>query len=88
METITRNVSDLKHNERRTYETLLGHSLRENQQIVIQVVTPSESAEEKVSSASTGQLPDWCHVYDGLTDDEIVELEDVILRRADLARPS
>ncbi len=88
METITRNVSDLEGDERRTYETLLGHSLHENQQIVIQVVTPEPSPEEKPASESVRLLPDWCNVYDGLSDDEIAELEDLILRRADLTRPS
>lgn len=32
------------------------------------------------------QLPAWCDVYDGLTDDEIADLENVILQRADLTR--
>lgn len=88
METITRNVSDLEGEERRKYETLLGHSLRENQQIVIQVVTPGDSLAAEVPSETNKSLPEWCNVYEGLSDDEITELEDVILRRADLSRPS
>jgi predicted DNA-binding antitoxin AbrB/MazE fold protein len=33
-------------------------------------------------------LPAWCNVYEGLSDDEVADLEKVILQRADLTRPS
>ena len=32
-------------------------------------------------------LPDWCNVYDGLSDEEIEDLENTILNRADLTWP-
>ena len=35
-----------------------------------------------------GKLPEWCNVYEGLTDEEIADLEKTILTRADLSRPS
>lgn len=34
------------------------------------------------------ELPEWCNVYDGLTDQQLEEMEAVILERADLSRPS
>jgi hypothetical protein len=84
MEKITRNVRDLKQDERRVYEAALGERLRENQQLILQVVTPHEqtSTEEARSGAVTAQLPDWCNVYEGLSDEEIAEIEDVILDRS------
>lgn len=33
-------------------------------------------------------LPDWCNVYEGLSDEEIADLQRIILQRADLSRPS
>lgn len=33
-------------------------------------------------------LPEWCNVYAGLSDEEIAELEETILTRADLTRSS
>ena len=32
-------------------------------------------------------LPDWCNVYEGLSDEEIAEIERIALTRADLTRP-
>ncbi len=32
------------------------------------------------------QLPEWCDVYDGLSDEEIERLERAISRRLDLTR--
>jgi len=46
------------------------------------------SVEQTPSAArGGGSLPDWCNVYDGLTDDEIEDVEAVILNRSDLSRP-
>ena len=33
------------------------------------------------------QLPDWCNVYDGLSDDEIAEVEAIALDRSRFIRP-
>ena len=84
MEKITRNVRDLKQDERRVYEAALGERLRENQQLILQVVTPHEPTptEEASPGAATDHLPDWCNVYEGLSDEEIAEIEDVILDRS------
>ncbi|MEA1952665.1 MAG: hypothetical protein U9N87_14890 [Planctomycetota bacterium] len=87
MESITRNVREIASDERRVYEAAVGHALQENQQVVIQVVTLPESHSQdpsgksaKSTSEATAKLPDWCNVYDGLTDDEIAEVEQVVLK--------
>jgi hypothetical protein len=33
---------------------------------------------------SIDELPPWCNVYDGLTDDEIADVESAILERPNL----
>jgi hypothetical protein len=84
---ITRNVRDLKDNERQVYEAALGEKLCENQQIVLEVVpaapnvTPEAGAGSSEARQPASQLPEWCNVYDGLSQDEIAELENVILDR-------
>jgi hypothetical protein len=40
MESITRNVKEIDAEQRRTLEQVIGHELRDNQQIVIRIVTP------------------------------------------------
>lgn len=91
MEKITRNVRDLDSTERRVYESALGHELRANQQIIVQVITLGELPDESASGATNqtaGKLPDWCDVYEGLPDEQIAEIEQTVLQRADLNRPS
>jgi hypothetical protein len=90
MDKITRNVRDLKQDERRVYEAALGERLRENQQVVLQVVTPTEPkpAEGAPLTTATAQLPDWCNIYEGLSDEEIAEIEEVILDRSGWNRNS
>jgi hypothetical protein len=89
MESITRNVRDIPSDELRLYETVLGAKLRENQQVIIQVISVGDQMREAVSSpekegdrASPGvTLPDWCNVYEGLSDEEISDIETVVLDR-------
>jgi hypothetical protein len=88
METIIRNVCDLPQNERSAAEQLIGHSLRENQKLVIQVVNVDLADGRSANGTGEGKLPDWCNVYEGLTDEQIADLEKAILTRADLSRPS
>lgn len=88
MATFIHNVRDLNSNERSAVEQLVGHALRENQQLVIQVVSLEVGTEEPVTGTGEDRLPDWCNVYEGLTDDQIAELEKAISRRLDLTRPT
>ncbi len=91
MESIIRNVRDIEHGERKVLEHLVGRQLQENQQLIISVVVlGSESGEgaQATEPAPSDQLPDWCNVYEGLTEKEIDELESIILQRANLTRPS
>jgi hypothetical protein len=36
--------------------------------------------------ATSGKLPAWCNVYEGLTDWQVADLEKIVLTRADLTR--
>lgn len=83
METVVHNIRDLSDNKRTAAEQLVGHSLRENQQLVIQVVNVDLASKQPVSDTGQGALPDWCNVYDGLTDAEIAEIEKSIVRSHD-----
>lgn len=99
METITRNVGDLTRTERQTYETLLGHELRTGQKVIIQLMDVNAGEQEaKVSvdqapadaaaknDASQAKLPDWCAVFEGLSDQEVGEVEKSILSRCTSTR--
>lgn len=92
METIIRNVRDLASDERRFYEQTLGHSLADDQQIIIQVTSAvtagSLPPDDRVQVGGVGALPAWCNVFEGLSDDEIAEVERIALQRSDMSRPS
>ncbi len=93
METVIRNVDEIDAHDREALEHVLGHALRENQQVVVRVVNLSGQPEPvtvPVPHRANGspELPEWCNVYDGLWDDEIADMEKTILQRADLSRPS
>lgn len=88
MDTIIRNVQDIDTADRSALEHLLGQKLRERQQVVIQLVSLDLAAPVEVGqvSAPVTALPEWCHVFEGLSDQELQELDQVILSRADLTR--
>ena len=86
METIIHNFGSLNEIGRTAAETLVGHSLAENQQLVIQIVNLDAQSVEDASTTVPDQLPQWCNVYAGLSDDEIATLEQAISRRLDLTR--
>ena len=90
MENIVWNVNELGSADRQTLEHLLGQPLAENQQLVIRVVTlgqPQSSSEENATAAGA-TLPDWCRVYEGLSDQQIAEVEKIALERANLSGPT
>jgi hypothetical protein len=92
MESTVRNVREIASDERRVYETVLGQRLTENQQVVLQVIDLGESSTEEGAEESNvppaGPLPEWCRVYEGLTEQQIAEIEHVVLTRSDMTRPS
>jgi len=52
MESIIRNVSEIETDERRVYESVLGHPLGENQQILIRVIEIGREPDEATRRAA------------------------------------
>jgi hypothetical protein len=90
MEDVIRNVNEIDSTDRQAIERLLGEPLRENQQVLIRVITSEKesSGTEKDVPGAAKVLPDWCNVYEGLSESEIADLEQIVLTRADLSRPT
>ncbi len=83
METITRDVRDITSPARLAIEDFLGHPLKGDERLVIQVIGQDA---EKQPQTSTG-LPEWCNVFAGLSEEEIDAIEKIALTRATMARP-
>jgi hypothetical protein len=88
METIVRNVRDLQDNERSAAEQLVGHSVRENQRLIIQVTDIDLAGpEHKGETTQAGaEIPEWWNIYEGLSDEEVEKLDKAIRQRANLTR--
>jgi hypothetical protein len=87
MEALIRKVRDIEESERHMLEHVLGRPLHENQQISVQVVTLGDTPAQTSVADDTGDadaLPDWCNVYEGLTAEQIADMESVVLDRANL----
>jgi hypothetical protein len=78
METVVHNIRELNANERLAAEQLVGHTLRDDHQLIIQVIAGNGIADQPTQVGDT--LPDWCNVYKGLTDAEIADIERSIVR--------
>ena len=79
MESIVCNVRDLDQADRSALERVVGCELRASQRLVIQVMTmPVEETHQE--PPGSGELPDWCNIYQGLSDPEIDELDRAITR--------
>ena len=88
METIIRDVRDLRDDDRSAVEHIVGHSVGENQRLIIQVTELDLSGSEPVQPSSQGQteIPDWWNIYEGLSDEEVETLDKAIRQRANLTR--
>lgn len=86
METITRQVGELQANERSAAELLLGHRLRGNERLILQVLERDVVLPATQDSRPAQTLEDWARVYDGLNDEEIETIDAIAKTRAKLAR--
>ncbi len=68
METIKRQVGELQANERSAAELLLGHRLRGNEQLILQILELDLAAPPTNDSRPAQTLEDWCNVYKGVPD--------------------
>ena len=87
MESIKRCVKDIDTADRRALEHVIGQHLSENQQVVIQILNVDGANADKPASSPQGMqpptLPEWCNVYEGLSDAEIDDLDSSIVRSHD-----
>jgi hypothetical protein len=93
MTTIIRGVRDLENLQRQQLELIVGRDLRDSEQVVIRIVdheagtnAGGEGDSSEPLTDAVPALPEWCHVYAGLSDEEIAEVERIALTRANLTR--
>ena len=77
MEKVVRNVADLGTADREVLEHLTGRHLAEHQQVIISVVDLPR-LEQPATPVPSQSLEDWTHIYDGLSDEEIEAIDQVV----------
>ena len=60
MELITRDVDKIESNERRVYEAVLGHALRDNQQVILRVIELRKQPDESVRQKASEEFHELC----------------------------
>jgi len=84
MDNIIRNVTDIDLADRQALEHVVGRQLQENQQVVINIrsvdAPNSTAGASQTDGVSTTSLPEWCNVYEGLSDEEVDQIEKSIVR--------
>jgi hypothetical protein len=78
------DVAALDAPHRRALEEMIGRPLAANQQLAVSVIEGTKSQAADARPAQT--LDDWTHVYDGLSDDEIEDIDKIVRSRANLSR--
>jgi hypothetical protein len=73
METITKTVAELDAPARAAMEQVVGHPLTEQHKLQIKVFSP-------VNTQIKSKLPDYCNVFEGLSDDEVDDICSAIVR--------
>ncbi len=67
-------------------ERVVGHQLRETQQIIVNIVNIDLAPASSTIGDSVSDVPESWKIYDGLSDDEIDTLDAEIRQRANLTR--
>jgi hypothetical protein len=83
MDSVTRNVADLSNDERYVFENALGQPLRNDQQIIVQLVSSGAGKVAPTSSNGAGDVVARYEIWSDLSDESIADLESVILQRSD-----
>jgi hypothetical protein len=80
METVFRQIGDLDQSDRSALERVVGHALRQDQQVMIQVIDETTTPNKSNGQMVADELPEWCNVFEELTAEEIADLEGAIIR--------
>jgi hypothetical protein len=87
MKQIVRNVRDIDAEHRSAIEDVVGQSLRDSQQIIIQIAdVDGGSNSHETDVRRTQSVAEWLQVYEGLSEQQIGDIDAIIKSRANLTR--
>ncbi len=83
---IIKKLSDIDPRDRAVVERVFGQRLEATANIVL--ILKTVDAEPTGPLAAGDELPSWCNVLDGLSDDDLAEFEATVNAPVRLARPA
>jgi len=78
MNAIIRTVKDIPADDRRGLENVVGRKLAEDDRVAISILQDT--------SIDQGRTPPWENFFEGLSEEDIADIERIALRRANLTR--
>ena len=78
------DVAALDPPHRQALEEVIGRELATNQRLIISIAEVDVTPTDDTKPPQT--LADWTRVYEGLSDEEVEEVDQVVKTRADLTR--
>lgn len=78
------DVVSLDAPHRRALEEVIGRELAANQRLTISI---RDLAAPRTSARPAQSLSDWTGIYEGLSDEEVDQIDKIIKTRANLTRP-
>jgi hypothetical protein len=79
------DVTNLDDEHRRALEDLIGTELRRNQRLMI-CVTDVDATASGTPPLPAQSIGDWAKVYEGLSNEQVEEIDVEVNKRADLTR--
>lgn len=79
------DVTNLDEKHRRALKDVIGTQLHRNQRLIISVTEVDVATHEPPARAAQS-ISDWTNVYEGLTDQEIEDIDRAVKTRANLTR--
>lgn len=81
-----RKLSDIDPSDRAVVERLFGQRLDPNADAILILQTVQDGPSQPVESVA--EVPSWCNVLEGLSDEDLAEFDAAVNEPVRLARPN
>ena len=87
METI-RKLSDIDPRDREVVERVFGQRIADPADVVLILKTVEAVSNDAAGSGDEDEVPKWCHVLEGLSDEDLADFNVILAQPVRLARDS
>jgi hypothetical protein len=84
---IMKRISDLDSRDRSVIERVFGQTLDKSAEVVL-ILRVNDESVAKSSHADEEDVPAWCNVLEGLSDDDLADFDAILRTPIRLANPA